>query len=146
MRADLQPSNNLSDQPASVPIPAQGVPAPLRIWLILLTIAASLTCLLTGGLALITSAVLLYLFEDPNYTFNQALFTEIGLWLVTLILAALLLVGVIGGWRAFRRSSYQLAVVVSLLALPPIGLCLAGIVIAVLTSSSPFPISVDYNP
>ena len=117
----------------------------VQVWLILLTIGSSFTCLLAVGLALIVGAISLSFLGDPDAPGTFAV-TNIVLWSVTGLMVVLLNVGVVGGWRAFRKNHIRRAVVVSLLALLPIGLCLAGIVIVLLTSSSPFPITLNWNP
>lgn len=118
----------------------------VRAWLILLTIIGAGTCFLTGGLALILGVISLYFLEDSEFGTSTFLTTQAILWPSFATMAALLLVGVGGGWRAFRKQRIRRAVGFSLLALLPIGLCAVGILIVLLTSSSPFPISVGWDP
>ncbi len=51
-----------------------------------------------------------------------------------------------GGWRAFRKQRMRRVVGFGLVALLPIGICAAGVLIAMLTSSSPFPVTFSVNP
>ena len=140
---EMHPNDTSTGNPVT---PATGGSSRLvRVWLILLTIAASFTCLLTVGSALFVGAISLSFLGDQS---EPGMFagTNIVLWSLTGLMVVLLNVGVVGGWRAFRKNRIRRAVVLSLLALLPIGLCLAGIVIVLLTSSSPFPIDINWNP
>ncbi len=140
---EVHPNDASTRNPST---PATGRSSRLvQVWLILLTMAASFTCLLTVGLALSIGAISLSFLGD-QYEPGFFASTNLVLWSVTGFMVVLLNVGVVGGWRAYRKNRIRRAIVLSLLALLPIGLCLSGIVIALLTSSSPFPISVNWNP
>ena len=106
-----------------------------RVWLIVLTTLSSLVCILTGVVALATSAVLLFLFEDPNLSFAQALLIQVGIWLATITLVSLLGFGVVGGWRAFHKGSRKRSLRISLLTLPPIFFCILGILFLIITGN-----------
>ncbi len=146
MTAEFDKSPSAPGQPSGEGSEEKIHSRPLRVWLILLTIASSITCLLIGLGAAFISAISLYFLDSPDFN-NQMFFTlQAALWAGTIILTAFLMVGVAGGWRAFRKNRNRLALGLSLFALLPIGLCFAGVVIAVLTSSSPFPITFSVNP
>ena len=114
---------------------SQGSHKLFRVWLIVLTTLSSMVCILTGVAALATSTVLLFLFEDPNLSFIQALLIQVGIWLVTITLVSLLGFGVVGGWRAFHKGARQRSLRISLLTLPPIFFCILGILFLIITGN-----------
>jgi len=116
---------------------------PLRVWLILITFASSLVCVLTAVLTIFTFFALFFSFDDPDTTMGDFLTMEGWLLGTVTILIALTLVGIGGGWAAYRQGRTNLSLVTSLLALIPICLCMVSIAFFFATSSSIFPIDVS---
>jgi len=135
-------TGNLPEAASSAEPPARL----LQVWLILLTIAAFGTCFLIGAGALLLGSLSLYFLDSPDFSTGNFITLQVVLWVGTIFMAALLILGVTGGWRAYRQKRVRRALALSLLALVPIGLCLCTIVIALLTSSSPFPITLTVSP
>ena len=127
--------------------PSRSAPSKsLRVWLILMTIGSVLVLLLTAAAAILGSVVPFFGFDRSDFTWSQ-FFTMQGLvWGLAVGMAVFLLVGVVGGWLAFRARRNGVSLALSLLALLPLALCLVGIVTVILTSSSPLPIDITNHP
>lgn len=112
----------------------------LRTWLIVLTVLATLVFLAAILSTLIATSMTAFALDDPSATMDDVWRLLGTVWGVAAVFFTLLIVGVVGGWIAYRTQHHRLSLSLSLLAALAVFLFLAGIVLLVLVINSILPI------
>jgi hypothetical protein len=110
-------------------------PAPsrrLRIWLIAVTILSALAFLAAIPSVLFGTYMAAFAADDPSASTDAVWNLMLTVWAVGVGFVLLLIVGVAGGWIAYRKRRNRLSFVLSLLAGVPVFVSVAAIVAVIL--------------
>lgn len=107
----------------------------LRIWLIIVTILASLGLIASIPGTLFGTYMAAFAADDPSASTDAVWNFMVTVWAIGAGFIGLLVAGMAGGWIAYRKRRNRLSFGLSLLAAAPIFLFIAAIVVVILMNA-----------
>ena len=106
-----------------------------RVWMIIVTILAVMGLLAAAPGVMFGTYMSAFAADDPSAPADAAWNMMLTVWIIGIAYILLLLIGLVGGWIAYRKRRIALPLGLSLLAAVPIFLIVAGLVTVIVINA-----------